>query len=123
MQKPLFLSIALALLPSMASAQAPLKVGEQLPDFVLPRVVNRPANTYAAAEARGKVLVLEFWSTTCSPCVPAMQRLAALQQRYPTEVQVVGISADSETRLQKFLAKRPLPVPLASAPDPKQDIN
>jgi len=111
------------LLTGPALAQAPLKVGDALPDFVLPRVVNRPGNSFAAAEAKGKVLVLEFWSTTCSPCIPALQRLADLQQRHPTEVQVVGISTDSEARLKKFLTKRPLPLPLASAPDPAQDLN
>ena len=112
------------LLTGPAAAQAPLKVGDPLPDFVLPHVANAPAGTFAPAEAAGKVLVLEFWSTTCSPCVPALRRLAALQQQRAAELQVVGISTDSQARLTKFLAKYPLPgVPLASAPDPQQDIN
>jgi uncharacterized protein (TIGR03435 family) len=122
MRAPFFFAIA-GLLAGPALAQAPLQVGDALPDFVLPRVVNRPSGTFAATEAAGKVLVLEFWSTTCSPCIPALQRLAALQQLHPTEVQVVGISMDSEARLKKFLAKRPFTVPLASAPDAKQDLN
>lgn len=104
------------LLAGPALAQSPLKVGDALPDFVLSRVLNRASGSFAPAEAAGKVLVLEFWSTTCSPCIPALEKLAALQQRYPNELQVVGISTDSEARLQKFLAKRPLTVPLASAP-------
>ncbi|MDQ2792560.1 MAG: redoxin family protein [Bacteroidota bacterium] len=123
MRVPFLLSIVAGLLAGSAAAQTPLQVGDALPDFVLPRVVNRPSGTFAATEAAGKVLVLEFWSTTCSPCIPALQRLADLQQRHPGEVQVVGISTDSEIRLQKFLAKRPLPVPLASAPNPAQDLN
>lgn len=123
MRHPFLLACWGCLLASPALAQAPLKVGDALPDFVLPRMVNHPGTTFAPAEAKGKVLVLEFWSTTCSPCIPALQRLADLQQRHPTELQVVGISADSEARLRKFLAKRPLPVPLASAPDPAQDLN
>ena len=105
------------------AAQTPLKVGDMLPDFVLPRVVNRTSSTFTPTEAVGKVLVLEFWSTTCSPCIPALQRLAALQQKFPTQLQVVGISTDSEARLKKFLTKRPLTVPLASAPNDQQDIN
>ena len=123
MRTPFLFAVVGGLLASPATAQTPLKVGDALPDFVLPRVVNHAGGSFAAAEARGKVLVLEFWSTTCSPCIPALQRLADLQQRHPAELQVVGISTDSETRLQKFLTKRPLPVPLASAPDPAQDLN
>lgn len=121
MQKLLFLSLALA--PSMASAQTALKVGDPLPDFVLPRVVNSKTGTFAPAAAQGKVLVLEFWGTYCSPCIPALRRLDALQQRYPNDLQVVGISTDSEARLHKFLTKWPLTVPLASASDDQQDIN
>ena len=117
------LALVLSLLSLVATAQTPLKVGDQLPDFVLPRVVNSTASTFAPADAKGKVLVLEFWSTTCSPCIPALERLAALQQRHPKELHVVGISTDSEARLQQFLAKRPLPVPLASAPNQQQGIN
>ena len=60
------------------AAQTPLKVGDMLPSFVLPRVVNRTSSPFTPTEAVGKVLVLEFWSTTCSPCIPALQRLAAL---------------------------------------------
>lgn len=104
-------------------AQTPLHVGDVLPDFVLPHVLNTKAGTFTLAEAAGKVLVLEFWGTHCSPCIPALQRLATMQQRHPNELQVVGISADSEVRLQKFLTKRYLAVPLASAPDEAQDIN
>lgn len=117
------LSLFWSLLALDASAQTALKIGDLLPDFVLPRVVNGKASTFAPADAKGKVLVLEFWGTHCSPCIPALQRLAALQQRHPNDLQVIGISEDSEARLQKFLAKRPLPVPLASAPDATQDIN
>jgi uncharacterized protein (TIGR03435 family) len=123
MRFPFLQAALLTLFAGSAAAQTPLKIGDALPDFVLHRVVNRPGSTFAATEATGKVLVLEFWSTTCSPCIPALQRLADLQQRHPAEVQVVGISTDSEARLQKFLAKRPLLLPLASAPDPAQDLN
>ncbi|MDO7849464.1 redoxin domain-containing protein [Hymenobacter sp. M29] len=123
MRLPYLLALLGSLLSSPTFAQTPLQVGDVLPNFMLPRVVNRPGGTFASAEAKGKVLVLEFWSTTCSPCIPALQRLADLQQRHLADLQVVGISTDSETRLQKFLAKRPVAVPLASAPDPAQDLN
>jgi uncharacterized protein (TIGR03435 family) len=123
----LSLLLVLAALPFLmrpAVAQTALRVGDALPNVVLPRVVNNTAaNSFALATAQGKVLVLEFWSTSCSPCIPALEKLAALQQAHPTDLQVVGISTDSEARLLKFLTKRPLPVLLASAPDPKQDIN
>jgi len=123
MQKTYFLALLFGIGFVEASAQTALKIGDALPDFVLPRVVNTRASSFAPASATGKVLVLEFWGTHCSSCIPALQRLDALQQRYPNDLQVVGISEDSEVRLQKFLTKRPLTVPLASAPDEQQDIN
>ncbi|HEX8504788.1 MAG TPA: redoxin family protein [Hymenobacter sp.] len=90
MQTPFFLGLVLSLSHSVASAQTALKVGDPLPDFVLPRVVNGPAATFSPAAAKDKVLVLEFWGTTCSPCIPALERLDGLQKRYPNDLQVVG---------------------------------
>lgn len=69
MRVPFRLTIVASLLAGSAAAQTALKVGGALPDFVLPRVVNRPSGTFTATEATGMVLVLESWSTTCSPCI------------------------------------------------------
>ena len=37
---------------------------------------------FSLAPLRGKVIVLDFWGTTCGPCLRAMPHLRKLAQRY-----------------------------------------
>ncbi|MET4090982.1 thiol-disulfide isomerase/thioredoxin [Bradyrhizobium sp. S3.5.5] len=45
----------------------------------------------------GKVYIVEFWSTSCGPCVRAIPHLIELQSEYKDEgLEVVGIAASEE---------------------------
>jgi peroxiredoxin len=46
--------------------------------------------------ARGKVVVLEFWSAACAPCVSAVPRLKAHEARFGSrgDYMMVGVSLD-----------------------------
>ncbi|WP_342585499.1 TlpA disulfide reductase family protein [Rhizobium leguminosarum] len=45
----------------------------------------------------GKIYILDFFSTTCEPCGPALARLAQLQEKYSDiGVEVIGVSANEE---------------------------
>lgn len=44
------------------------------------------------AKHKGKIVVCDFWSTSCEPCVREFPHLVALSQKYPAE-KVVCISA------------------------------
>jgi thiol-disulfide isomerase/thioredoxin len=47
--------------------------------------------------APGKVTVVDFWSTTCEPCMKAMPELERLWRASdPAAVQVVGVAVDEE---------------------------
>jgi uncharacterized protein (TIGR03435 family) len=97
-------------------AQA-LKVGDNLPNYQLKSVVNYKADSLNFKDAKGKILIIEFWGTWCSPCIPALQHLDEIKNKFPNDVFVVGISDDSKERLTKFLTKRVVSVPLASEAD------
>lgn len=99
-------------------AQA-LKVGDNLPNYQLKSVVNYKTDSFNFKDAKGKILIIEFWGTWCSPCIPALQHLDEIKNKYPNDVFVVGISDDSKERLTKFLTKRSVSVPLASEKDTK----
>jgi thiol-disulfide isomerase/thioredoxin len=57
------------------------------------------------ATLRGRVVVVNFWATWCTPCVEEMPVLNAIQTDYaPFGVQVIGISADAADRRDEVLA-------------------
>ena len=99
-------------------AQA-LRVGDNLPNYQLKSVVNYKTDSFNFKDAKGKILIIEFWGTWCSPCIPALQHLDEIKNKFPNDVFVVGISDDSKERLSKFLTKRAVSVPLASETDTK----
>jgi thiol-disulfide isomerase/thioredoxin len=45
---------------------------------------------------KGKVVLLDFWRTTCPPCVASIKDLVALQSQYgPEGLEVIGIATES----------------------------
>ena len=62
---------------------------------------------------RGKVLLVNFWSTSCPPCREEMPDLEQLYQRFRAQgLVVVAISGDTPADLQKYLVRQKLSFPL-----------
>jgi len=54
----------------------------------------------------GKVYVVEFWGTTCGPCIQSMPHLAELQTKYADKgLQIVSISSEPLAVVKNFLKK------------------
>ncbi|MCX7626073.1 MAG: TlpA family protein disulfide reductase [Candidatus Sumerlaeaceae bacterium] len=57
--------------------------------------------------AIGKITVVEFWATWCTPCRFSIPHLAELQDRYTSEgVTIVGISTEEKNVVADFVAAR-----------------
>ena len=106
----LFLSIA-----TQNVAQI-VKIGDSVPNYQFDKVLNYSKSNINLREAKGKILIIEFWGTWCGSCIPALEHLNELQKKFKDDIMVVGISDDTEERLNKFLLKRPVTVPLVSDP-------
>ena len=65
------------------------------------------------AKLKGKVVLVEFWSTSCGPCVAEMPEVkAAYQKLHDRGFEVVGISLDDkESVLRRFIKEKELPWP------------
>lgn len=66
-------------------------VGKQAPDFT----VKDSDHTVALHDLRGKVVVLNFWSAHCAPCIAEMPSLVQLQKRMGDKITVVGVAVDT----------------------------
>lgn len=65
------------------------------------------------ASLKGKVVLVDFWATTCGPCVAELPRVKAAYDKFHGQgFEVIGISCDTEKeQLEKFLKKKGLPWP------------
>lgn len=65
---------------------------------------------------RGRIVVLNFWATSCGPCVREMPELVAIQNQYSARgVQVVGASLDSpaeRNEVRRFSANYKINFPI-----------
>jgi len=68
--------------------------GRLAPDFELP---DKDGVPWRLSEHRGEVLVLNFWSVTCAPCLremPSLERMARIADEDWGDVRVVAVSTD-----------------------------
>jgi thiol-disulfide isomerase/thioredoxin len=94
-----------AWLASRASRPAPDDGAKPAPPF---KTVSLDGAELDSAALRGKVIVLNFWSTGCAPCKVEMPSLNRLVRRYPPErVVFIALSTEPGDRLRRFLEKHP----------------
>ena len=65
-------------------------IGAAAPDFT----VQDSDRTVSLHDYRGKVVVLNFWTTWCAPCIEEMPYLVALQKQMGPKITVLGVSTD-----------------------------
>jgi peroxiredoxin len=91
--------LALAGCPEKHHANAPPQTAttanvmpNAAPEFSLTDLDGKPLTL---AQSRGKVVLLDFWATWCTPCRQETPQFVALQQKYGARgLQIVGISMD-----------------------------
>jgi len=65
------------------------------------------------AKLTGKVVLVEFWSTTCGPCIAEMPAVKGVYEKFHDRgFEVVAVSLDDkETVLRRFIKEKALPWP------------
>lgn len=64
-------------------------------------------------EWSGKLLVINFWATWCAPCLEEIPDLVAAQSKYAAKgLQVIGIAADSPSKVRNFSEKLKINYPV-----------
>ena len=64
--------------------------GMRCPDFTVPLYGNGP-KTFTLSEHFGKVIVINFWTTFCTPCVKELPYFEAYLQEHPDDVVFIGL--------------------------------
>lgn len=85
--------------------QRALVKGSTFPDFDEKDVVGKPLSI---ANYKGKVVLIDFWATWCSPCVHELPNvIKAYEKNHPKGFEIIGISLDqSKDKLTDFTKEK-----------------
>jgi peroxiredoxin len=99
---PLVLTIALAGCEWFDRGANPRMIGAAAPDFT----VTDSDHSVSLHDYRGKIVVLNFWTSWCGPCIEEMPSLVQMQKRMAPRVLVLAVSTDvSESKYKQFLIR------------------
>lgn len=91
-------------------------IGSQAPDFT----VKDSDRTVALHDLRGKVVVLNFWTTWCEPCIIEMPSLEQMQKQMQSKVTVLAVSTDTDQdAYHRFLRKHGIDFLTVNDPEKK----
>src|SRR5262245_35067070 len=101
MTRSLLSAVVAALGPACAAAAAPLTIGSPAPDL---KVATWVKGQPVGGIDKGKVHVIEFWATTCGPCIRCMPHLSDLQRRHK-DVIFACLSAEPKKTIRDFVSR------------------
>ena len=91
--------------PEAVEASSKMKAGSQMPSFTV-QILD--GSKFEFEKVENKIVVINWWSTTCSPCIAELPGLNKLVKKYKTNPEIIflAIAWDSEGKLKSFLEKR-----------------
>jgi cytochrome c biogenesis protein CcmG/thiol:disulfide interchange protein DsbE len=66
-----------------------VEIGRAAPQFMLPDISGREVTL---DQYKGKIVILDFWQTTCPPCRYTMPMLDKIQEDYAGKISILAIN-------------------------------
>lgn len=118
MRKIQFSTVFLIGIGFYAGAQTKgLQVGGEFRNLIIPKVLNGNQRSLNTSSFKDKLLIIDFWATTCSGCVAALPKMQALQKQFNQQLKIIPVTYEDEALVAAFWKKnkytRTLHIPVA----------
>ncbi len=101
----------------ISDAPVGMAPGERCADFSIP-LYGAEGGSFTLSEQRGKVVVLNFWATWCTPCIAELPFFQQLHDAYGGDVAVIAIHSDLVTEdVQGWLDSKGYTLPFGQDTD------
>lgn len=80
--------------------------GDIIPDIELNHAINYSDKKMRLSDFKGKLIILDFWSTGCIGCIQQFPKLDSLQKQFANKIQIILVNRESEDSTKRFFEKR-----------------
>lgn len=91
---------------SVIQAQTGYAVGDMTADFQVNKILNAAVSSSSFQRMKDRLLVIDFFGTWCVPCVRALPKLSALQEKYKDNLSILLVANEPEQKLVNFISRR-----------------
>ncbi|WEK36059.1 MAG: TlpA disulfide reductase family protein [Candidatus Pseudobacter hemicellulosilyticus] len=70
-----------------------LSIGQPVPELPFRGMINYSKANPSIRDFKGKLVILDFWASTCATCIASFPKMEALQREFPDELQVILVNA------------------------------
>ncbi|GAB3429823.1 TlpA family protein disulfide reductase [Niabella aquatica] len=107
----------------------PLSINERLPDLTIHNLLNYTSTTTTVDNLQcgnTKMLLLDFWFTSCIPCIKQISKLDSLQKEFNDRLQILMVTFEHDSLVAPFIAKweqqhkRKLSIPIVTGDEQLQ---
>jgi thiol-disulfide isomerase/thioredoxin len=92
---------------SNASAypQNGLSIGDKVPEITIRNIIHHPTGQAKLSDFKGKLLILDFWATWCSPCISAFPKSDSLNKVFKDRAVILPVTYQSKEDVLKLFNK------------------
>ncbi len=83
-----------------------LQIGQTMPNYTFYNVLNYEKDHIVLSDFKGKLVIFDFWSFYCAPCLENFPKIDSFQQRFNNQIQVILVNRDSKDKTREFFEKR-----------------
>ncbi|PZR31434.1 MAG: TlpA family protein disulfide reductase [Azospira oryzae] len=88
-----------------AYPQMALSIGDKLPDVIVTNVIHHSVKEVKLTDYKGKLLIIDFWATWCSPCISSFPKTDSLQKVFKDQVQFLPVTYESREKVDKLFSR------------------
>ncbi len=91
---------------SAVKAQPGYAVNDITGNISIANILNHSSVSSSFQQFKDRLLIVDFFGTWCVPCVRALPKLSALQEKYKNEINILLVSEETQVKLENFIKKQ-----------------